>query len=207
MKKKRHLFFLFLPFIFSCALPSGQAPPTPEPLSVGLRDDIRAVFFDELHDLYFTPLGISFTAEQLQWLMRNRRWIAYDICRRISEGSQIAIQLADYLKLHQAIPALRKQMLTLRGLYGGDGLDLSKKANRVDDYYPINLMHLEAIENITGLPIYEALQLTDDERAYLLENADVHHPTKGTAWCAAWLLKRLAPMEWDDKNLRSKIDE
>ncbi|MFH1825248.1 MAG: tetratricopeptide repeat protein [Candidatus Firestonebacteria bacterium] len=139
---------------------------------------------------YFTPFEINCVKEfksKVEELLLN-------YLQKQSDNAYGAIYILAYIKSRRALPLLRQQLLKDRFFYGWEGYDYKdEKAYLSDNQYPHHLAYIAAVEEITGLSIVKAINLSQEERENLEKDALLAKPDVSSTkyYCAKWLLLKL----------------
>ena len=106
-----------------------------------------------------------------------RRWLA-----ELAQGDAVAAYGLAWLRSKDALPQLRRRLLTDKFFYGWEtSTPDPPDAVYADDQYPHHQAFIVAIETITGEPLGRAVQLSAAERARLRREA---------AGCRDWRVAR-----------------
>ncbi len=189
----------FIVFVFPIfwLLLSGCSHPSKPTESSDVAKGFQIARQFAYYDWAIDPVERYFTAQELKWLETNKRSVENDIADFIGDYSTPAVLVAGYLKLESCLPILRVMLFSLRGPNGesgGDGADYTlEKTLLRNNMYPHHAMYINAIEDITGLPIHKAVIPTNEEMRQLLFYADKTSigGAIDEAWCAKWLLLKL----------------
>jgi len=138
-----------------------------------------------------------FSVDELALMRKEIATVRPVVLRELKNGNHGYAHLALVLKLDEALPLMRKNLLRDRYFYGWEGPDYSKEeAFLRDEQYTHHNAYINAISGITGKPIAEAVSLTASE-ARILE-AEARKATlapdnayKYSYFCAKWLLSKL----------------
>ncbi len=109
--------------------------------------------------------------------------------------------VAAYLDMRETVPLLQERLLAEEHFFGGEGLNYERNPAFLNDtQYPRQIKYIEAIEELTGRPIHQAIQLSGSEKKSLeaaAANALTTQPTEKPpdfeAFRALWLLNKLYP--------------
>ena len=139
----------------------------------------------------------AFSPDELALMRKEIATVRPVVLRELKNGNHGYAHLALALKLDEALPLMRKNLLLDRYFYGWEGPDYSiQEAYLRDEQYTHHLVYINAISALTGEPIAEAIGLTEDEAKALEADArkanlapdNVH---RGKYFCAKWLLAKL----------------
>ncbi len=205
MKISRLIICIAISYALVCLLLGGcMVPSEKTTLSdevIGFRIARKLAYYDWTVD----PVDRNFSDQELIWLERNKMEIEKEIAIFIQDYSTPAVLVAGHLKLESCLPVLRGMLLTLRspcGESGGDGADYTLEETYLrDNMFPYHVYYIDAIENITGLPIHKAVTLTNEEAQRLLSDAEKASVDGNIfdPWCAKWLLLKLQLLPNNDK--------
>jgi hypothetical protein len=110
----------------------------------------------------------------------------------------VAAKIAGHFKMEETLDNLRDCLLEPRSQYGWEGPDYSKLENNLaDNQFMYSVSYLQAIEEITGKPIYEAIILTPKE-VTRIESIAANKRNEYYYW-ALWMKRK---MKMDDPAFR-----
>lgn len=117
------------------------------------------------------------------FLIEHRKLVIDTLRPQLLEGSPLAALLLGLLRDETAVPALRRHYLETVEFYGWE---TSYPDELADGQYPRHHAFEQALTAITGVPLDEALPLSDDDHRALLQRTDP---------AALYVLSRLRPQE------------
>ncbi|MHC4202059.1 MAG: hypothetical protein ACYSU0_18875 [Planctomycetota bacterium] len=148
--------------------------------------------FDRDHVDYDVPIEDVFSAEELEVLRQDVPSLATMVEAALGRQDSIwGAKCAAYFKIDSVVPLLRHHLLTPRRCYGWEGPDYSVlESYLTDNQYQYSIAYLEAIEQITGRPIEEAVELTPAE----VETIDNHAGNTKSPYhhWSLWLRRKFA---------------
>jgi len=135
-----------------------------------------------------------FSPEELAEIKRFGPQLQPMFLERLREGEHSVAYLLAYLKTQDALPLLKENLLTDRYFYWWEGPDYSREESYLrDEQYPHHLAYIAAIEHISGKAIWDAMQLSMQERSALQAESRKASPEgpRFQHYCARWLLMKL----------------
>lgn len=139
----------------------------------------------------------AFSTADLALMREQIAAVSPVVLRALKDGNHGYAHLALALGLAEAVPQMRENLLGDRYFYGWEGPDYStEEAYLRDEQHTHHLVYIKAISGLTGRPIAEAVELTENEvRALESEgrkaSLDPDNVQKERYFCAKWLLIRL----------------
>ena len=164
--------------------PEGQDPAAATFAKAAIR-----VFSGDWID-YDIPVTEAFSGQDLEILRRNLPSLITMVEDALGTGSVWGAKLAGHFKVSKVVPLLRHHLLTPQRTYGWEGPDYSKpESYLLDEQYQYSMAYLQAIEDISGKPIHQAVNLTPSE----IEVLDTHARNSESEYChwAIWLKNKL----------------
>jgi hypothetical protein len=144
---------------------------------------------DFIHD----PVERFFSAEELSVLEQYQTELNA-IIQNVSGHSVGGALFAVYFRLEENIPSLRYRLFRPGTVYGWEGPDYDSEEDYLaDNQFVYHSVYLTAIEEITGRPVYEAIQPTQleiNELFRILQN-----PASENYYWAKWLARKLLLLE------------
>ncbi len=173
--------------------PAGDAEETDRTARVFAKAAIRV--FDADHADYDVSVEDIFSARELDVLQQNLSSLMPMIEEALGRQDSIwGAKLAGQFRAKTILPLLRHHLLTPRRCYAWEGPDYTVlESYLTDNQYQYSTVYLEAIQEITGRPIGEAIELTPAEVAAIDTHArnsisDFHH------W-SLWMRRKFALQE------------
>lgn len=148
------------------------------------------IFHTDFAD-FGVPVGEVFSEAELEVLRTHLRHVVPLI--EVALGWQDSVwgaNFAGYFRIKEVLPLLRSHFFAPRRCYGWEGPDyFNSESYLTDEQYPYSLAYLEAIQQITGRSIDEAVPPDASESAVIakyagMEKSEFHH------W-ALWMKRKL----------------
>ena len=140
---------------------------------------------------YDVPVTKMFSGQDLEILRRNLPSLITMVEAALGTGNSVGgAKLAGHFKASKVIPLLRQHLLMPQRTYGWEGPDYSKPESYLfDEQYQYSMAYLQAIEDISGKPIHQAVNLIPAE----IEGLDKYARNSESEYChwAIWLKNKL----------------
>lgn len=140
---------------------------------------------------YDASVGEAFSEAELEVLRRHLPRVVHMIESALNcHDSVWGAKIAGHFGVKELLPSLRWHFFTPRRCYGWEGPDYSNIENYLtDDQYQYSLVYLEAIQQITGRSIDQAVPPDASESAVIaryagMEKSEFYH------W-ALWMKRKL----------------
>jgi len=151
--------------------------------------------FDIDHIDYDKPIDEALSPEDLVVLERHLDALVPMMRSALNRQDSVwAAKLAGHFKPRSLLPLLRSHLLVPRRCYGWEGPDYSKlESYLMDSQFQYSTAYLQAIEQITGESVCDAVVVSPDELALIQRHA-ANESSKHYHW-ALWIQRKLGIQE------------
>ena len=158
-------------------------------------NDVAQAFARAANYIYYIgfehdPVATAFSEGELKILDDNRD--ALNLMIREAMGGQHSVGgalLSAYFGIDENLDLLRYVVLDPGRVYGWEGSPVSDDWFYEDHQYVYHSRYVEAIEQITGKPLHEFVELTEHERDRI--NAIASNPRHESREWALWISRKL----------------